>query len=114
METNNCQEKEKEEKIKAIVKFEAKIYSFIYNINEKVEKLMDEFSKTIELSRGFLLFLCNGNSLKGEETFSQLKDKIVNNDKQLREITILVIRKPNNNNDQSNNIKIILIINSEK
>ena len=45
METYNVQEKEKEEKIKAIVKFEAKIYPFIYNINEKVEKLMDEFSK---------------------------------------------------------------------
>ena len=113
MEAHNYQEKEKEENIKVIVKFETKIYPFIYNINEKIEKLMDEFSKTIGLPKDFLLFLSIGKPLKGEEAFSQLKNNFVYNDKQLTEVTILVFRKSNNNNnDQSNNIKIILIINS--
>ena len=114
METHNYQEKEKEEKVKVIVNFETKKHPFIYNINEKVETLMDEFSKKIGLPKDSLLFLSKGKRLNGEETFSQLKDNIYNNDKQLIEIIILAYRNPNNNNDQSNKIKIILIINSEK
>jgi hypothetical protein len=99
MESYNYQEKKKEEeKINVNVKFEGKNHPFICNINEKVKKIMDEFSKKIGLPQNSLSFLSTGRKLKGEETFSQLKDNIVINDGQPPEITIVVVRKSDNNN----------------
>ena len=72
-----------------------------------------KFSKKIGLPQNSLSFLSTGRKLKGEETFSKLKDNIVINDEQPPEITIVVVRKSDNNNELSNNIKIILKINSE-
>jgi len=107
MEFQNNHKKEKQESIKITVKYSnSSPIKFIYNINEKIEKLINEFSEKIKLPKDYsFIFLYNGKLLKKAQTFSQVINNI---DKQSSEMVILA-----QSYKSESNIKITLNINSE-
>ena len=108
MEFQNKHKKDKEENIKIIVKnSNSRPFEFIYNINEKIEKLINEFSEKIKLPKDYsFMFLYNGKLLKKDQTFYQ----VINNfDKESSEMVILA-----QSYKSESNIKISLNINSNE
>lgn len=87
MRTNNNHKKDKEN-IKITVKnSNSSPFESIYNFNEKIEKLINEYSEKIKLPKDYsFIFLYDGKLLKKDQTFSQVINVI---DKQSSEMVIL-------------------------
>lgn len=107
MKSQNNHKKEKQESIKITVKYSnPSSIKFIYNINEKIEKLITEFSEKIKLPKDYyLIFLYSGKLLEKDQTFSQVINNI---DKQSSEMVIIA-----QSYKSESNIIITLNINSE-
>ena len=107
MRTNNNHKKDKEN-IKITVKnSNSSPFEFIYNINEKIEKLINEYSEKIKLPKDYsFIFLYDGKLLKKDQTFSQVINVI---DKQSSEMVILA-----QSYKSESSIRITLNINSNE
>lgn len=93
------------------------IEDFKCDINDKLEKIINEFCSKINIVHTSICFIYNGEALKGDDfkkSFFQVMNSV---DKQSKKMSILAINKNLenlNNLAQSNDINIILLIDSQK
>jgi len=108
MEYQSNHKKDKEERIKIIVKnSNSSPFEFIYNKNEKVEKLINEYYEKVKLLKDYsFLFLYDGKKLKKNQTFSEVINNI---DKESSEMVVLA-----QSYKSESNIKITLSIKSNE